>query len=384
MTEAQSARERLKISGTGAIKIETAQDAIDFATWCYESGYLPQHVKNPKQAFTIMQRGAEMGLPPFSSWRYIYQTKGGKLAIESKGALACVQSKATFGYYKERIEGEGDGRKGVATACRKGSDYPTVKEFTMEDARLAGLLRRPKTREGKEYDGPWQAYIKDMLLSKARSRALEIEFAAELGGIPIEGLAEEIEARELQRGLKVTPIRERLGASEQRALPEGQPPASFTDLIAGKDYVPAPQDVPEPTGGVEGERGGELPSPLEAHVEERMDKTTVAFVNKEGEVVGGITGLQEPTQAEQEALPPPAERTCQEKIGENALCSLVVVPGTDRCSKHHFTEPAAEPAPESPFAQAIRDRQRKRFRDPEEGQRPDRRGMGPLFDTDEE
>jgi hypothetical protein len=373
MNEGQSARERLKISGRGPIEIRTAQDAIDVATWCYESEYLPKHIKSPKQAFTIMQRGAEMGLPMFSAWRYIYQTKGGKLAIESKGALAVVQSKATFGYYKERIEGEGDGRMAVATACRKGSEHPIIKEFTMEDAKLAGLLKRPKTREGREYDGPWQAYIKDMLLSKARSRALDIAFAAELGGIPIEGQAEEIDARETQRAPKVRNIQDRL--PERPALPPGEPAQGLTDLIRGKDFVPV---VVEPTqadgsGRLAESEALKREDPIEAHVAEQVE-------------------------AQVEAPEEPPATTCQEKLSPTSLCSSQVVPGTDRCSKHHFPEAEGESEPdppgttelagdleqalgESPFAHAIRDRAAKKFDGDEPKEAPKDRG---LFDTEEE
>ena len=352
MGEGETSRDRLKVGQTGTIQIHTAQDAIDFATWCFESDYLPNHIKNVKQAFTIMQRGAEMGLPPFAAWRYIYQTKGGKLALESKGALAVCQSKASFEDFQERIEGEADGMRGVAIATRKGRK-PTIKEFTMEDAKRAGLLKRPKTREGREYDGPWQAYLKDMLLSKARERALSICFAAELGGIPIEGLAEEIEARESQKAEAAQGLRARMHAIEggqPKALPAGTATASMTDLIRGKDLVVEPIVVP--VGAVISP--DVIPGAMEQVISDQVD---AALGEKEEAVEPQPEDPPGQDGPAEEATPPPDPEpttTCQFKISPSSLCSGKVVDGTTLCSKHHFEEEKATAS--SPFAAALRGR----------------------------
>ncbi len=367
MGEGETSRDRLKVGETGTIQINTAQDAIDFATWCFESGYLPRHIENPKQAFTIMQRGAEMGLPPFAAWRFIYQTKGGKLALESKGALAVCQSKASFGGYKERIEGEGDGMRGVGIAWRKGDDDPTIKEFTMEDAKRAGLLKRPTNRRGEAYDGPWQLYLKDMLLSKARERALSIAFGAELGGIPIEGLAEEIEARESQKATAAQGLRARMHAvegSQPKALPEGSS-STMTDLIRGKDFVAQP--------GQKDVEMGEPPEPMAQVISDQVDAMFKAEVVADMEAAKPVLEyLKKGKKEAPEPLPPSADdkggalapkpgppepqpiTTCQFKVGPSALCSGKVVDGTTLCSAHHFEEEKAKAG--SPFAAALRGR----------------------------
>lgn len=350
----QTSRDRLKVGETGAIQINTAQDAIDFATWCYESGYLPEHIANAKQAFTIAQRGAEMGLPPFAAWRFIYRTKGGKLALESKGALAVCQSKPSFEDYQERIEGTGDSMRAVAIASRKGRK-PTIKEFTMEDAKRAGLLKRPTNRRGETYDGPWQSYLVDMLLSKARERALSIAFAAELGGIPVEGLAEEIEARQTQAQAKGVGLREKMQALRGEApkeLPEGQPvTTTITDLIQGQDFVA--QEAQERRDPNEVEI--EVP-PLEKVISDQVDTMFRAKVESDMEAAQPQEPDPGPGEEPGPAPQPEAKRitTCQYNLTATTLCSKKVVDGTVLCSEHHFEE--EKETATSPFAAALRGR----------------------------
>lgn len=182
------------------IALRSVDDAIQFCTWVVESGMLPREISSPKKAFAIMARGAELGLKPFTSWRYIYMTTNGRLALESKGALAVCQGSPVFEDYQEGTEGAGRETLAWAIAKRKGR-APIRKEFTYEQAERAGLAdeRERRTRDGKVYKSTWQAYLEDMLLSKARARALDIAFADVLGGMPIRGEAEDIDAAEAER-----------------------------------------------------------------------------------------------------------------------------------------------------------------------------------------
>lgn len=173
-----------------------------WAAWFSEKIFLSRSMRqleSKEQAFAILCKGEELGLPPFAAWSWIYTTKAGRLAIQSKGALAVVQAKHTFAGYREWIEDEGKPTmRACAAATRKG--FPeTIKEFSRADAEVAGLLRERKNQQGQSYDSTYQAYLKDMLLSRARARVLDICFAAELGGIPIEGTAEDADMMEARR-----------------------------------------------------------------------------------------------------------------------------------------------------------------------------------------
>jgi hypothetical protein len=190
----------LEFSQVG-VKINTVEEAIRVAKWSFESNLLPVQIQSAQQAFVILCKGAELGLPPFASWNHIYLTKARRLALMTKGALAVVQSKPSFESYDERIEHEDQpATEWVAVAVAKRKGKPAViKTFSYADATAAGLTGPKTNRDGQSYAGPWQSFLKDMLLSRARGRALDIAFAAELGGIPIEGVAEDADMMEARR-----------------------------------------------------------------------------------------------------------------------------------------------------------------------------------------
>jgi hypothetical protein len=189
-------------------------------------------------------------LPPFAAWNFIYLTKARRLAIQTKGALAVVQSKPSFEGYREFIENEDKpAEMWVATVVAKRRGFPeVVKHFSYADALLAGLLRERKNQQGQSYDSPWQSYVKDMLLSRARGRCLDIAFAAELGGFPIEGVAEDIDMmEERERGrARSEPAR--------RAPRELAPPAAvdplFAELAGGLRKTPEQMPVVLPASAV--------------------------------------------------------------------------------------------------------------------------------------
>lgn len=183
--------------GKAGVVLATVQDAMNYADWNQQSGLLPDHIDNPKKAFAIMTRGAEMGLGPHASWRWIYMTKAGKMSMETKGMLAVCQASPHFAGYKEWIEHEdGPEEEWVATAVakRKGFD-DQLKTFSFKDAAVAGLTGQKTNRRGEKYDTTYCLYLKDMLLARARARALELQFADVLGGIAAKEIQQEVESR---------------------------------------------------------------------------------------------------------------------------------------------------------------------------------------------
>jgi hypothetical protein len=198
-----------------------------------------QHLNTAAAAFAILCKGDELGLPPFAAWTWIYQTKAGRLAIQSKGALAVVQASPNFAGYEERIEQEGTPEmRGVAIATRQGHK-PYIKEFTLKDAEVAGLLREGVTREGGKYETTYKLYLKDMLQARARGRVLDIAFAMELGGIALEGIAEDAERVAAQRPTPAAAPESSLGPP---AVPPRRDP--LLALVAPKELV-AGDRVPE-------------------------------------------------------------------------------------------------------------------------------------------
>lgn len=185
--------------GESGMVIRTVEDLKNLAKWAVESGFLPEQIKTAQQAFVIMVSGAELGLKPMAAVKFLYLTKGRRVALMTKGALAVVQAKPTYDGYREWIEAEGKPEmQACAAAKRKGGDWQT-KSFSVADAQVAGLLKPGRTRDGGSYDTTYQSFLKDMLLSRARGRVLDIVFAAELGGIPIEGVAEDADMMDQRR-----------------------------------------------------------------------------------------------------------------------------------------------------------------------------------------
>jgi len=220
--------------GEHGMVLKTAEEAIQFARWNFESGLLPEHIQNTKQAFAIMARGAELGLKPHASWRWLYMTKGGKIAMETKGKLAVCQASPSFLGYKEWIENEQEPPErwvAVASARRRNRD-DTIKEFSFADAERAGLTHRKRNRKGELYDGPWQTYLKDMLLARARDRCLDLAFADVLGGMPSKEIMEEVETRQ---------IREIRGVSPAQATVRDP----MLDIVTGKRPAPTEPETVE-------------------------------------------------------------------------------------------------------------------------------------------
>jgi hypothetical protein len=232
------------VMGRKGPQLATIDDALKYATACHRSGLLPEHVKSPQQAYVIMDNGRELGLGPWASWKLIYITRQGRIAIMSKGALAVVQACPNYEDYTEQIEMEGtEEMRAVATATRKGRKSVT-KTFSLDDAKAADLLSKKKNRHGAEYDGPWQAYVKDMLLARARDRALSVAFAAELAGIEPETIAEDadrLEAKAAGVPPAVTvgvPKEIEAGALDEpppvKALPEPKPDPLLAFVLKGQ------------------------------------------------------------------------------------------------------------------------------------------------------
>lgn len=234
--------------GPRGTQFNTVEEALGYATACFRSGMLPSHIKTPEQAFVIMDNGAELGLRPWASWKLIYITKQGRIATMSRGALAIVQACPHYEYYDERIELEGtEQMKGVAVAKRKGS-REIVKTFSLDDAKKAGLTVRKKNHRGDEYDGPWQSFLKDMLLARARDRALNTAFAAELAGIELETFADDADRLEIK--------------AEGGGVESIGPPRDLPESVEEPKALPAPQADPLLVRVLQD--SGQQPQPVEA------------------------------------------------------------------------------------------------------------------------
>lgn len=158
--------------GLGLTKylIENTKALFDLAQTYIDSGLLPDEIvlkpKAQARAFAIMTTGLEIGLAPMASFRGIYITKKGRIAMMADLMLGIAMSAgASFVYVKND-----------ATGCTidwtRGASKGTC-SFTVEDAEKAGLL-------GKD---TYKQYLAAMLASRCRAMAARFAASDRLSGI---------------------------------------------------------------------------------------------------------------------------------------------------------------------------------------------------------
>ena len=140
-----------------------------------DSGLMPKGLQKKESVFVAIQMGLEVGLSPMQAVQNIAVING-RPSIWGDSVLALVRASGLLESFKEEITGDirqGD-CKATCTAKRKGDEAATVREFSQDDAKIAGLLSK---------DGPWRQYPKRMLQMRARSWALRDAFSDVLKGM---------------------------------------------------------------------------------------------------------------------------------------------------------------------------------------------------------
>lgn len=158
---------------------------------------LPKHLQTREEVICAWNFAAQLMLPPQPSLRNIAVIEGTP-SLFGDLPLALVQRHKDFVSYKEftidkeykpmKFENknlDADVFAGVVLIQRKGMKEPESFSFTLEDARTAGILKL-QTKNGN--DTVWKKYLKDMIIRKARIRAIRAHFADALSGA---GIAED-------------------------------------------------------------------------------------------------------------------------------------------------------------------------------------------------
>lgn len=140
---------------------------------------VPKHFQGkPEMIMAAIVRGMEIGLAPMQALSNIAVING-RASIWGDALPALLQR---AGHSINCIlEGEGDTRKAVATVKRGDTGEVIVREFSVADAKKAGLW-------GKA--GPWQSYPDRMLQMRARSYAARDGAADAMMGLQV---AEEVQ-----------------------------------------------------------------------------------------------------------------------------------------------------------------------------------------------
>ena len=129
----------------------------------------------PQAVLSTVLLGRELGMPSMASLRSVHIIEG-KHSLSADLMVALVL-KSGMAEYFQLVES-------TETACtfetkRKGNPHPQRLSYTMEDAKLAGLLG--PTRSGKPSN--WDKMPKQMLRARAKSELARLEYPDLLAGL---------------------------------------------------------------------------------------------------------------------------------------------------------------------------------------------------------
>lgn len=194
-------------------------EAMQFAELMAKSDLVPKDYQNkPGNIMVAIQKGYEIGMTPMVALESIAVING-RATLWGDGMLALVQASDVYEWHDES---ESTATKGVCVVKRMGNEPHRV-EFTLEDAKRAGLLGKP---------GPWQQYTARQMKLRARGFALRDQFAD-----VIKGMVQAEEAMDL-------PSREPITAEVAQPTP-----SSLKDRLRAQLEPPAEvvESVEEPT-----------------------------------------------------------------------------------------------------------------------------------------
>lgn len=148
----------------------TWQTMMQMAGQLVESGMLPQAIKTPAAALAIMQKGAELGIPPMYALSNIGIING-RPVVGAEVLLAMI--------YRDHGDNAIVVEETTAEGCtvayrRRGWGEARRFSWTADDAKRAGLL-------GK--GGPWSQYPAAMLRARCISAIARAAFADSIGGM---------------------------------------------------------------------------------------------------------------------------------------------------------------------------------------------------------
>jgi len=165
----------------GGLIPQNLQELWQLSTIMAKSGMMPDGLQNTQAVCVAVQMGLEVGLSPMQAVQNIAVIKG-RPSLWGDAVLGLVRASGQLEDFDEHFEGSGDSMKAVCKAKRRSQDAEIVREFSVDDAKTAGLWN------GKP-DSAWRKYPKRMLQMRARSWTLRDGFGDIIKGLHV---AEEV------------------------------------------------------------------------------------------------------------------------------------------------------------------------------------------------
>lgn len=161
-----------------AIVPTTMDEAYRLSVAIHKSGLAPYEIDTPEKIMIALMCGLELGLKPMQAIQRIAVING-RPTIYGDAAIGLVRSSGLCEWIRETVEGEGDARKAVCVAKRKGDPETIRGEFSVADAKIAKLWGKT----GPKGPTPWVTHPDRMLKMRARGFALRDGFADILSGM---------------------------------------------------------------------------------------------------------------------------------------------------------------------------------------------------------
>ena len=226
------------------IQLRDIGNACALAELLVKAGFAPKGASVEYATVAILD-GAMLGLNPMQAIQGIAVVNG-RPCLYGDAFAAVVKSSPVFGGEKIETIGSGDEAGIRVTVWRKGGEEtPTVEQFTVADAKRAGLW-------GKQ--GPWTQYPRQMLKHRALGFAYRQAFPDVLKGIRM--------AEEERDVIDVTPIaggqvapldradpiapKQKSKLRAALALPAEKPAAVDLPKAEPKEVAPVPGATIEP------------------------------------------------------------------------------------------------------------------------------------------
>lgn len=181
-----------------AVALQNIGNAFALAELVVKAGFAPKG-SSVESCVVAMIEGATIGLNPLQAVQGI-SVVNGRPALWGDALVAVVKGSPVYG--GERIEwikgGDDDAFGARVTVWRSGDEAnPTTDQFTVADAKRAGLWGKP---------GPWQQYPRTMLKHRAVALAYRQAFADVLKGVRYaEEEMDNVETPQPKRTINITP-----------------------------------------------------------------------------------------------------------------------------------------------------------------------------------
>jgi hypothetical protein len=220
------------------IRFTTFAELVAVAQGLFAAGVQPKNVDRPEKLIPMLLTGAELGLGIMQSVKFITPPANGVCSLWGDMGLALVRQSGQLERFEESIVGDGDERKAVCTVKRSGYPARTF-EYGLKLAKTLKSYQaayKVDAKSGRVGGGPWYDDPDNMLMWRARWRALRTEFTDVLNGL---GGAEE-QDQEQPITVEVTHV---------TALPAEQTTVHTPDPAIARlpAQLQSPSAVPEPT-----------------------------------------------------------------------------------------------------------------------------------------